>query len=52
MSISTSKNLKIWLIALSVIVVIAGLSIYRYSNSQSQQDVLKIGISPPYAELL
>jgi Flp pilus assembly protein CpaB len=52
MTQSFTQNLKKWLIGLSVIVVIFTLAGYRYSKSHAQDDVLTIGISPPYAELL
>ena len=51
-SVSISKNRKTWLIGLAVVILIATVAVYRYSQSQAQQDVLTIGISPPYAELL
>ena len=44
-----SKNLIIGLI---VILVVVGLFSYRYVKNQQQDNVLTIGISPPYAELL
>jgi D-methionine transport system substrate-binding protein len=51
-SVFTRKNRKTWLIALSIVILIAAIAVYRYSSSQAKQDVLTIGISPPYAELL
>ena len=44
-----SKNLIIGLI---VILVAVGLFSYRYVKNQDKDNVLTIGISPPYAELL
>lgn len=52
MSNSFSKNRKIWLIALAAAALVIGLSAYRWSTQQTQHQTLKIGISPPYAELL
>lgn len=49
---SKIKNNKIWLYGLGLVVVIAALSGYRFSHSTAQNQVLTIGISPPYAELL
>lgn len=46
------KSKKIWSIAIIAIIVIVGLTAYRWSNSSGQKQTLKIGISPPYAELL
>lgn len=46
------KSKKIWSIAIIAIIVIVGLTAYRWSNSSDQKQTLKIGISPPYAELL
>lgn len=40
------------LIGVAVIVIILGLFAYRYSQNQQQDNLLTIGISPPYAELL
>ena len=40
------------LIGLAIIVVIVGLASYRYTQSHQKDNVLTIGISPPYAELL
>ena len=51
-SVFKPKNRKVWLIGLTVVILIAAVAVYRYSKSQAQQDVLTIGISPPYAELL
>ena len=51
-SVFTSKNRKTGLIALAIVIVIAAIAVFRYSTSQAKQDVLTIGISPPYAELL
>lgn len=44
-----SKNLIIGLI---VVLVVVGLLSYRYVKNQQKDNVLTIGISPPYAELL
>ena len=52
MTQSFIQNRKKWLIGLSIIVTIFALAGYRYSKSNAQDDVLTIGISPPYAELL
>ena len=52
MTQSFTQNRKKWLIGLSIIVTIFALAGYRYSKSHAQDDVLTIGISPPYAELL
>ena len=52
MTQSFTQNRKKWLIGLSVIMTIFALAGYRYSKSYTQDDVLTIGISPPYAELL
>ncbi|MDN5543386.1 MAG: methionine transporter, partial [Acinetobacter sp.] len=52
MAQSFTQNRKKWLIGLSIIVAIFALAGYRYSKSHTQDDVLTIGISPPYAELL
>lgn len=52
MTQSFTQNRKKWLIGLSIIVTIFVLAGYRYSKSNTQDDVLTIGISPPYAELL
>ncbi|MEG0605717.1 MAG: MetQ/NlpA family ABC transporter substrate-binding protein, partial [Acinetobacter sp.] len=52
MTQSFTQNRKKWLIGLSIIVAFFALAGYRYSKSHAQDDVLTIGISPPYAELL
>lgn len=52
MTQSFIQNRKKWLIGLSIIVAFFSLAGYRYSKSHAQDDVLTIGISPPYAELL
>lgn len=52
MSQISKLNIKNLLIGLTIIVVIAGLFAYRYEQNQQQDNVLTIGISPPYAELL
>ena len=51
MTQSFTQNRKKWMIGLSVILAIFALAGYRYSKSHAQDDVLTIGISPPYAEL-
>ena len=52
MSQISKLNIKNLLIGLTIVVVIAGLFAYRYEQNQQQDNVLTIGISPPYAELL
>ncbi|QQN40477.1 MetQ/NlpA family ABC transporter substrate-binding protein [Acinetobacter sp. CS-2] len=52
MSKISKLNLKKLLIGLTVVVIIAGLMTYRYVQNPQQDNVLTIGISPPYAELL
>lgn len=52
MSTSNQNNRKLWTIALVVAILILSLAIYRWSTQQTQNETLKIGISPPYAELL
>ena len=52
MSQTSKANLKKILIGVAVIVVILGLAAYRYTQKTQQDNVLTIGISPPYAELL
>lgn len=49
---SFSKNRKIWIIAFTAAVLVIGLSVYRWSTQNIAYQTLKIGISPPYAELL
>ncbi|CAM4339935.1 MetQ/NlpA family ABC transporter substrate-binding protein [Acinetobacter pragensis] len=49
---SFSKNRKIWIIALTAAVLVISLSVYRWSTQNTAHQTLKIGISPPYAELL
>lgn len=49
--ISKLRNKNLW-IGLAVVVVIFGLFGYRYLQNQQKDNVLTIGISPPYAELL
>ena len=43
---------KFKIIGIFAVVLIIGLIGYRLANNQSQPNTLKIGISPPYAELL
>lgn len=50
MAFTTKKKALIW--GLGVIAILAALTGYRLNTSQSQDQVLTIGISPPYAELL
>ncbi|ALH96291.1 MetQ/NlpA family ABC transporter substrate-binding protein [Acinetobacter equi] len=52
MSKSQRKNHKLMIIAGIAILLIIGLISYRVINHQPKNNVLKIGISPPYAELL
>ena len=52
MSQVSKLNLKKLLLGLTVLVIIAGLITYRYVQNPQQDNVLTIGISPPYAELL
>ena len=52
MSHTHTNNVKIWVIIAVTILLIAGLSGYRWFSSDQQNNTLKIGISPPYAELL
>ncbi|MDQ8936696.1 MetQ/NlpA family ABC transporter substrate-binding protein [Acinetobacter rudis] len=40
------------LILIAIITLIAGVVLYRGANHHEQKQTLKIGISPPYAELL
>ena len=49
--VSKLKN-KNLLIGLAVVIVLLGLFAYRYVQNQQKDNVLTIGISPPYAELL
>lgn len=49
---TTSKNIKKWLIALTVITIALSVAGYRFVKNQQQAHVLTIGISPPYADLL
>lgn len=46
------KNKKLILIGVVVIAVIAALTGYRIITHESKNNVIKIGISPPYAKLL
>lgn len=46
------KNRKIWAIAIVAAVLAVSLIAYRWSTQHTQRNTLKIGISPPYAELL
>ena len=52
MSQISKFHLKKSIIALTIIIVLVGLVAYRYVQNQQQDNVLTIGISPPYAELL
>lgn len=49
--ISKRSNKNLW-IGLAIVVIIFGLFGYRYVKNQQKDNVLTIGISPPYAELL
>ena len=46
------KQHKPWLLGITILIVILGLVGYRYIKNKQADDVLTIGISPPYAELL
>ncbi|ENU08996.1 MetQ/NlpA family ABC transporter substrate-binding protein [Acinetobacter calcoaceticus] len=46
------KQYKPWLLGITILIVILGLVGYRYIKNKQTDDVLTIGISPPYAELL
>ena len=50
MALTTKKKALVW--GLGVIAVLAALTGYRLNSTQNQDQVLTIGISPPYAELL
>lgn len=52
MSVVKKNNTKIWLISIIALVVIVGAAAYRWSKQPTASQSLKIGISPPYAELL
>lgn len=52
MSVNIKRNTKIWIISAIVVLLIASLFIYRWSTHSTANKTLKIGISPPYAELL
>lgn len=52
MSNIIKKNLKLWAITAIILLILIGLGGYRWFNSNQQDSTLKIGISPPYAELL
>lgn len=52
MSNTVKNNTKLWVISAVVIALVAGLAGYRWINSSQHNNTLKIGISPPYAELL
>lgn len=52
MSNIVKNNTKLWVITAVVIALVAGLAGYRWINSSKHSNTLKIGISPPYAELL
>jgi D-methionine transport system substrate-binding protein len=49
---SSSQLKKFWVILAVVVVVIAALAGYRWNKTQAEQNVLTIGISPPYLDLL
>lgn len=46
------KNAKTWSLALIALLIAGSLITYQYLNTQKHADVLTIGISPPYADLL
>ncbi len=46
------KQHKPWLLRITILIVVLGLVGYRYIKNKQADDVLTIGISPPYAELL
>lgn len=52
MSKRIKNNAKLWAIAAAAAVLVIGLAAYRWVNSAQHSNTLKIGISPPYAELL
>ena len=52
MATTQSNKKKLGLIASIVAILLIGLMGYRFAHQHSQGDTLKIGISPPYAELL
>ena len=52
MSNTVKSNTKLWVISAVVIALVVGLAGYRWINSSKHSNTLKIGISPPYAELL
>ncbi|NNH87559.1 methionine transporter [Acinetobacter sp. ANC 4279] len=52
MSNTVKNNTKLWVITAMVIALVVGLTGYHWINSNTHSDTLKIGISPPYAELL
>ncbi|OTG85378.1 methionine transporter [Acinetobacter sp. ANC 4558] len=52
MSFLKRKNHKLITISVVAVAIVAGLVGYRLLTHQTQTNVLKIGISPPYAELL
>ncbi|MCH4248732.1 MAG: MetQ/NlpA family ABC transporter substrate-binding protein [Acinetobacter populi] len=52
MAKSSSQLKKFWVILAVVVVVIAALAGYRWNKTQAEQNVLTIGISPPYLDLL
>ncbi len=52
MSKRLKNNAKLWAIAAAAAVLVIGLAAYRWVNSAQHSNTLKIGISPPYAELL
>lgn len=52
MSNTYARKNKFKVIAIIFALLIVGLLAYRFAHQQSHSDTLKIGISPPYAELL
>lgn len=52
MSTLQAKNKKLILIGAVIIAIIAALIGYRFITHEAKDNVIKIGISPPYAELL
>lgn len=52
MSNTKRKNFKLIAIIVVAAVIVVGLVGYRFHHQKPQNNVLKIGISPPYAELL
>ena len=52
MSNTFKNNTKLWGIAVVILAIVVGLTAYRWLSHDKQSETLKIGISPPYAELL